>query len=150
MKIIQAVYEVMRDTADLSAGRLPDGTIDDTVTDRLLAHDEHVRVRNKLNDMLTSVCDYCHERLGHLLSAGPSEKDKHSSDKEKNSNETAGNKIIDKDLMTAWTDKSSWLGDRATALQVCQLASMVEGFTDTCEKICGKQCIALRSAFKVN
>lgn len=139
----------MRDTADLSAGRLPDGTVDDSVTDRLLTADEHIRVRNKLNDMLTSVCDYCHERLGHLLSAGPNEKDKYSNDKEKNSVESVGNKNPDKEASQAWNEKVSWLSDRATAVQVCQLASMVEGFTDTCEKICGKQCIALRSAFKV-
>lgn len=137
----------MRDTADLSAGRLQDGTIDHTATDGLLTYDEHVRVTDKLNDMLTSVCDYCHERLGHLLSAGPHDKDKYSNEKEKIT-DLSPIKATDKESQNS-NEKSSWLSDRATAAQVCQLASMVEIFTETCEKICGKQCIALRSAFKV-
>lgn len=109
--------------------------------DRLLTDDDHVRVTTKLADMLTSICDYCHERLGNLVSASPSE-----TEKEKILNDSTSNKSNEKESSNY--DKS-WLSERATTVQVCKLANIVEGFTDTCEKLCGKQCIALRSAFKV-
>ena len=130
----------MQETADLSSGRLPDGSTDSSLTDCLLSDEERVRVTNKLTDMLTSICDYCHERLGNLLSASPSEK-------EKQANEIS--KPGEKESPPSWSEKASWLSERATTAQVCRLANMVDGFTETCEKICGKQSTALRSAFKV-
>jgi len=138
----------MRDTADLSAGCLCDGSFDESVPDRLLTREEHSRVITKLSDMITSVCDYCHERMGNLLSAGTDEKDKFHNDKDKIITDISQNKLEDKEYQT-WNDKSSWLSERATTAQVCQLANMVEEFTYACEKLCGKQCTALRSAFKV-
>lgn len=138
----------MRDTADLSAGYLCDGSFDETVPDRLLTQEEHMRVITKLNDMISSICDYCHERMGNLLSAGTNEKDKFHNDKDKIIADVAQNKLEDKEGQT-WNEKNSWLSDRATTAQVCQLANMVEEFTYACEKLCGKQCTALRSAFKV-
>ncbi|KAG7204995.1 hypothetical protein KM043_005380 [Ampulex compressa] len=144
---VKAVHDVMRDTVDLSAGCLCDGTFDETVPDRLISREEHMRVSVKLTDMITSVCDYCHERMGNLLSAGTNEKDKSQTEKEKVNNESTVNKPDDKESQT-WNDKTSWLSKRATTSQVCQLANMVEEFTDTCEALCGKQCTALRSAFK--
>lgn len=144
---VKAVHDVMRDTADLSAGRLCDGTFDESVPDRLLTREEHSRVITKLNDMITSICDYCHERMGNLLSAGTNEKEKFHNDKDKIIADVSQNKLEDKECQT-WNDKGSWLSDRATTAQVCQLASMVEEFTYACEKLCGKQCTALRSAFK--
>ncbi|XP_076245254.1 VPS54 subunit of GARP complex scat [Calliopsis andreniformis] len=144
---IKAVHDVMRDTVDLAAGRVCDGSFDDSIPDRLLTQAEHSRVTTKLNDMITSVCDYCHERMGNLLSAGTNDKDKIQNDKERTNNENSNNKTEDKECQN-WNDKSSWLSKRATTAQVCQLANLVEGFTETCEKLCGKQCTALRSAFK--
>lgn len=144
---IKAVHDVMRDTVDLAAGRVCDGSFDDSIPDRLLTRAEHSRVTTKLNDMITSVCDYCHERMGNLLSAGTNDKDKVQNDKEKTNNENSNNKLEDKEYQNL-NDKSSWLSKRATTSQVCQLANLVEGFTETCEKLCGKQCTALRSAFK--
>lgn len=144
---VKAVHDVMRDTSDLSAGLLADGSIDSSLTDSLLTHDEHVRVTNKLADMLVSVCDYCHERLGHMLSTGANEKDKLPSERDRAINDISSSKQGDRESQS-WNDKSSWLSERATTAQVCQLANMVEGFTETCEKLCGKQCTALRSAFK--
>lgn len=131
----------MQETADLSSGRLPDGSIDDSLTDYLLSEEEYIRITSKLTDMLTSICDYCHERLGNLLSASPVEKEKMPNNENLKSNEKES---------PSWGEKSSWLGDRATSAQVCRLANMVDGFTETCEKICGKQSTALRSAFRVN
>ncbi|CAL7949075.1 unnamed protein product [Xylocopa violacea] len=144
---VKAVHDVMRDTVDLAAGRVCDGSFDDTISDRLLTQAEHSRVTTKLNDMITSICDYCHERMGNLLSAGTSDKDKLQNEKEKQSNENANNKQDDKECQS-WNDKSSWLSKRATTAQVCQLANLVEEFTESCEKLCGKQCTGLRSAFK--
>ncbi|XP_031829254.2 VPS54 subunit of GARP complex scat [Nomia melanderi] len=144
---VKAVHDVMQDTVDLVTGRICDGSFDDSIPDRLLTRVEHSRVTTKLNDMITSVCDYCHERMGNLLSAGANDKDKSQIDKEKMNNESANNKQEEKEGQN-WNDKSSWLSKRATTAQVCQLANLVEGFTETCEKVCGKQCTALRSAFK--
>lgn len=138
----------MRDTVDLEAGRVCDGSFDDTIPDRLLTQAEHSRVTIKLNDMITSICDYCHERMGNLLSAGTNDKDRLQSEKEKLNNENSNNKQEEKEYQN-WNDKSSWLSKRATTAQVCQLANLVEEFTETCEKLCGKQCTGLRSAFKV-
>ncbi|EFN76173.1 Vacuolar protein sorting-associated protein 54 [Harpegnathos saltator] len=145
---VKAVHDVMRDTADLSAGRLCDGSFDESVPDRLLTQEEHTRVTTKLTDMITSVCDYCHERMGNLLSAGTNEKDKFHNDKDKVIGDTSQSHKSDDKEYQAWNDKGSWLSERATTAQVCQLANMVEEFTYACEKLCGKQCTALRSAFK--
>lgn len=138
----------MRDTSDLATGRTHNSS-DNSLTDCLLTQEEHVRVTGKLSDMLTSVCEYCHERLGQLLSTAASDRDKPQNDKDKPTIETSVNKQIDKETQN-WNDKVHWLSEKATALQVCQLAAMVEGFTVTCERLCGKQCTALRSAFKVS
>lgn len=125
-----------------------DGSFDETVPDRLLTQEEHTRVITKLTDMITSVCDYCHERMGNLLSAGANEKDRSQGDKDKILADLSQNRSEDKECQT-WNEKSSWLSERATTAQVCQLANMVEEFTHVCKKLCGKQCTALRSAFKV-
>lgn len=123
---IKSAAEVMKDTINLS-------TSNNSLIDKSLTKDEHDRVSNKLNDMLMSICDYCQEKLGNLLTPQVMDKEKYLNDKDG---------IDNKD------EKLSWLSDRATANQVCQLANMVEDFTRTCHEICGKQCTALRSAFK--
>nr|XP_034181846.1 vacuolar protein sorting-associated protein 54 isoform X1 [Osmia lignaria]XP_034181847.1 vacuolar protein sorting-associated protein 54 isoform X1 [Osmia lignaria] len=144
---IKAVHSVMQDTVDLAAGRVCDGSFDDAIPDRLLTPAEHSRVTTKLNDMIISICDYCHERMGNLLSAGTNDKEKSQNEKDKGNNENQNNKVEEKESQN-WNDKSSWLSKRATTNQVCQLANLVEEFTETCEKLCGKQCTGLRSAFK--
>ncbi|XP_029041161.1 vacuolar protein sorting-associated protein 54 [Osmia bicornis bicornis] len=144
---IKAVHSVMQDTVDLAAGRVCDGSFDDAIPDRLLTPAEHSRVTTKLNDMIISICDYCHERMGNLLSAGTNDKEKSQNEKDKGNNENQNNKVDEKESQN-WNDKSSWLSKRATTNQVCQLANLVEEFTETCEKLCGKQCTGLRSAFK--
>lgn len=42
-----------------------------------------------------------------------------------------------------------WLVDKATASQICDLARVIDTFTQQCEKISSKTSTALRSAFKV-
>ncbi|KAJ8669831.1 hypothetical protein QAD02_001090 [Eretmocerus hayati] len=136
---VKAVQNVMQDTTDSAAGKVSPERSSEPLMDRLLSDDDYIRVTSKLSDMLTSICDYCHERLGHLVSANLSE-----NDKEKIANDASSN---NKETMNP-NDKS-WLSERATTAQVCRLASIVENFTEICEELCGKQCMALRSAFKI-
>ncbi|KAL7296320.1 hypothetical protein TKK_0010334 [Trichogramma kaykai] len=147
---IKAVHNVMKDTANSAACKSSIDRSNESMMDRLLTDDDHERVITKLNDMLASLCDYCHERLGNLVSASPNE-----NEKEKLSNDTnsSSNKSAEKDVAASATENfsdnnKSWLSDRATMNQVCKLANLVEKFTETCETLCGKQCLALRSAFK--
>ncbi|CAB0045333.1 unnamed protein product [Trichogramma brassicae] len=147
---IKAVHNVMKDTANSAACKSSTDRPNESMMDRLLTDDDHERVITKLNDMLASLCDYCHERLGNLVSASPNE-----NEKEKLSNDTnsSSNKSAEKDAAASATENfsdnnKSWLSDRATMNQVCKLANLVEKFTETCETLCGKQCLALRSAFK--
>jgi hypothetical protein len=42
-----------------------------------------------------------------------------------------------------------WLVDKATASQICDLARVIDTFTEQCEKVSSKTSTALRSAFKV-
>lgn len=144
----QAVHDVMRDTSDLASGQT-NSSADNSLTDCLLSHEEHGRVAVKLSDMLTSICEYCHERLGQLLSTASSDKEKSQNEKDKTSNDISNARQIEKESQNR-NEKVHWLSEKATAVQVCELAAMVEGFTVTCEKLCGKQCTALRSAFKVS
>ncbi|XP_034944427.1 vacuolar protein sorting-associated protein 54 [Chelonus insularis] len=163
---IKAVYEVMKETINLSSdtissegGRKVNAN---SIIDRLLTEEESSRVNNKLSDMLMAICDYCHERLGQLiLSSGTNEREKYYNDTKDlhyNSNDNVTNtisgnssgKINEKESQQSNDENNSWLSDKATVLQVCQLANMVEEFTNTCELICGKQCTGLRSAFKVH
>ncbi|XP_057333954.1 vacuolar protein sorting-associated protein 54 [Microplitis mediator] len=152
---IKAVHEVMRETASLSSDNVDRNNID-----KLLTTDEYLRVKNKLNDMLSTICDYCHERLAsQLLSPSVSVNDRERiiADGSKESaviNNTSNKLNVSNDkevIQTAIKDDNSWLSDRgANVAQVCQLASIIDEFTDTCELICGKQSTALRSAFKVH
>lgn len=66
----------------------------------------------KLRDLLTSICDYCHERLASLVST---QSEKHT----------------------------------VIASQITDLSTIVESFTELCEKICGRQSPALKAAFKI-
>lgn len=106
---------MIKQTVDVSAGfSTPDelsvtGTGE---TEKFLTAEEHKQVERKLRDLLTSVCDYCHERLASLVST-QSEK------------------------------------QTVVASQINELSTIVEGFTELCEKICGRQSPALKAAFKI-
>lgn len=39
--------------------------------------------------------------------------------------------------------------DKATASQICDLARVIDAFTENCEKVSGKTSTALRAAFRV-
>jgi hypothetical protein len=39
--------------------------------------------------------------------------------------------------------------DKATASQICDLAHVIDAFTEECEKVSGKTSTALRAAFRV-
>ncbi|KAF5307915.1 hypothetical protein FQR65_LT06482 [Abscondita terminalis] len=64
IKRVQAVHNVIQHTADVSAGFL-DIT---EFGEKFLSPAEHARVKLKLQDLLVSVCDYCHERMASSVS----------------------------------------------------------------------------------
>ncbi|KAJ8927449.1 hypothetical protein NQ314_020120 [Rhamnusium bicolor] len=65
---VKAVHDVIKETAASSAGLLPNSQLNMRDTDNFLSLEEHVRVEVKLKDLLTSVCDYCNDRLASLIS----------------------------------------------------------------------------------
>ncbi|XP_043498627.1 vacuolar protein sorting-associated protein 54 [Polistes fuscatus] len=144
---VKAVHDVMRDTVDLSAGCMVDGTYDESIPDRLLTKSEHIRVTTALTNMLISLCYSCQESLGNMISAESFFFKKHfPNEKEKSQNED--DNTSESLLNYTLNEKTFWLSDKATTTQVCQLANIVEEFTEVCEKLCGEQCSKLRSAFK--
>ncbi|KAJ8914687.1 hypothetical protein NQ315_017386 [Exocentrus adspersus] len=64
---VKAVHDVMRETAASSAGLLRDFQLTVRDMDPFLTLDEYSRVEVKLKDLLTSVCDYCIERLASFV-----------------------------------------------------------------------------------
>lgn len=64
IKRIEAVHNVIKHTAAVSAGLKE--TLE--IGEKFLSLEEHNRVELKLRDLLTSICDYCHERLASLIS----------------------------------------------------------------------------------
>ncbi|KAJ8945378.1 hypothetical protein NQ318_007024 [Aromia moschata] len=65
---VKAVHDVIKETAASSAGLLPASRLSVGEPDRFLSAEEHGRVEAKLRDLLSSVCDYCNERLASLVS----------------------------------------------------------------------------------
>lgn len=64
---IKNVYDVMLHTANLSSGQITDN-ISFIDTEIFLSSDDYKIVETKLNDLLQSVCNYCHERCANLVS----------------------------------------------------------------------------------
>ncbi|KAK4876279.1 hypothetical protein RN001_012701 [Aquatica leii] len=64
IKRVHAVHGVIQHTADIGAGLL-DAT---EIGDKFLTLNEHARAKLKLQELLVSICDYCHERLASLVS----------------------------------------------------------------------------------
>ncbi|XP_046388598.1 vacuolar protein sorting-associated protein 54 isoform X3 [Ischnura elegans] len=130
---VKAVHDVMREAADVSAGKFIISSIPEDETssnkdevDKLcvavaestevfLSNEEHAKVMVRLKELLCSVSDFAHERCGHLVSAQA---------------------------------KDGWL-DRATSSQICQLANVVDAFVVECEKICGRTSSPLQAAFRL-
>lgn len=106
---VRAVHDVIKQTVDITAGLV---TPELRETENFLTPQEHKQVETKLRDLLTSVCDYCHERLASLVST-QSEK------------------------------------QAVIASQITELSTIVESFTELCERICGRQSPALKAAFKI-
>lgn len=63
---VKAVHDVIKETADLTAGLGAVASLHDS--ESFLTLEDHNRVVIKLKDLLTSICDYCHERLASLVS----------------------------------------------------------------------------------
>ncbi|KAJ4449356.1 hypothetical protein ANN_00754 [Periplaneta americana] len=168
---VKAVHDVMRQAADVSAGKVPESNGNSTTgsdvsshipvsvvvhspdyrsdpSDSFLSTEEHARVVGKLHDLLTSVCDYAHERVAQLLSAPSHTQASEQRDKSNLSQQTRNNEKLNH-TQNSSSHSSYWLVDKATAAQICDLARVIDSFTEQCEKVCGKTSTALRSAFKV-
>ncbi|XP_058062732.1 vacuolar protein sorting-associated protein 54 [Anopheles bellator] len=67
LRRLRAVHDVMQQTADASAGKITDDVsfID---TEAFLSPVDYGVVQTKLANLLTSVCNYCHERCANLVS----------------------------------------------------------------------------------
>lgn len=73
LKRVKAVLSVMHQISETSSGR---GTIngsseiDDLFdAETFLTEADHLKVEEKLNDVMHSVCNYCHERCANLISS---------------------------------------------------------------------------------
>lgn len=64
---VRDVHDVIEHTSDASAGRLPKTDLNIGDNDCFLSMEDHGRVEVKLRELLTVVCDYCHERLAAIV-----------------------------------------------------------------------------------
>ncbi|CAH1122580.1 unnamed protein product [Ceutorhynchus assimilis] len=65
---VKAVHEVIKETADVSGGLIENANISAAGSEHFLSQEDHAQVTSKLKSLLTSVCDYCNERLAALVS----------------------------------------------------------------------------------
>lgn len=68
MHRVKAVHDLIKHVVDISAGLQTPDDLSPSETVKFLSMDDHSRVENKLQNLLISVCDYCHERLASLVS----------------------------------------------------------------------------------
>lgn len=64
---VKAVHDIIKETADVSAGLVQNPDIS-SETEHFLSEEDHSQVTSKLKILLISVCDYCNERLAALVS----------------------------------------------------------------------------------
>lgn len=78
LKRIKAVLSVMHQISEASSGRggiNGNGEMDDLYeAETFLTEADHLKVEEKLNDVMHSVCNYCHERCANLISSQSLEK----------------------------------------------------------------------------
>ncbi|XP_076265823.1 VPS54 subunit of GARP complex scat isoform X1 [Rhynchophorus ferrugineus] len=65
---VKAVHDVIKETADVSAGLVVNTSYNSSRTETFLSENDHSQILSKLKGLLISVCDYCNERLGALIS----------------------------------------------------------------------------------
>lgn len=70
LKRINGVLTVMHQISEASSAKSGiNGSIDDTFdVDTFLTDADHKKVEEKLNEMMHSICNYCHERCANLIS----------------------------------------------------------------------------------
>lgn len=158
---VKAVYDVMRDAADVSAGVTSQKSGESSrgqvsvcePPDIFLSPEEHERVCGKLDEMLGAVCDSVHERCAQLLCAQPSSTQSVSSrDSSSTSTASHNSNAVNGNTSSSATSSNptaGWLVERASPTQVCALNRLVETFCERCHQISGRQSTALRSAFKM-
>ncbi|KAJ1526655.1 hypothetical protein ONE63_008238 [Megalurothrips usitatus] len=166
---VKAVYDVMRDAADVSAGVSRSSSQESKSTeenagrlvsvceppDIFLSPEEHERVCNKLDEMLGAVCDSVHERCAQLLCAQPSSsqsasaRDSTTSSAHSHNNSVVNGSSVGNNNSHISNPTVGWLVERTTPSQVCSLNKLVENFCEICQQVSGRQSTALRSAFKM-
>lgn len=73
LKRVQAVTTIMQQTANAASGRF-EGAVNLMDSDAFLPESDYESVQEKLNELLQSVCNYCHERCANLVSSQSLEK----------------------------------------------------------------------------
>ncbi|PNF33403.1 Vacuolar protein sorting-associated protein 54 [Cryptotermes secundus] len=162
---VKALHDVMRQAADVSAGKTHESNGNSASgsdvpshihvpvvldpPDIFLSAEDHERVIGKLHNLLTSVCDYAHERVAQLLSAPSHAQANEQRDKNNPSQIQVRSGEKQSQAQNTASHSSYWLVDKAAASQICDLAHVIDDFTEQCEKVSGKTSTALRSVFKV-
>ncbi|XP_055852972.1 vacuolar protein sorting-associated protein 54 [Episyrphus balteatus] len=70
---VKAVTTIMLETANAASGRF-DGAVNLMDSDAFLTETDYENVKEKLSELLQSVCNYCHERCANLVSSQSLEK----------------------------------------------------------------------------
>jgi vacuolar protein sorting-associated protein 54 len=117
--------------------------------DVFLSAEDHEHVIRRLHNLLTTVCNCAHECVSQLLSAPSHAKANEQRDKNNPSQiqDRSGEKLSQ--TQNTASHSSYWLVDKAATSQICDLAHVIDAFTEKCEKVSGKTSIALRSVLKV-
>lgn len=76
LRRIKRVLDVMHQVSEASAGKSAiNGDIDEAFdSETFLSESDHKKVEEKLNEMMHSICNYCHERCANLISSQSLEK----------------------------------------------------------------------------
>lgn len=76
LRRINAVLTVMHQISEASSGQFNgDGALDDAFdVETFLTEVDHKKIEEKLNDVMHSICNYCHERCANLISSQSLEK----------------------------------------------------------------------------
>lgn len=90
---IKAVLTVMQQISEASSGRSGiNGDLDDSFeVESFLTESDHKKVEEKLNEMMHSICNYCHERCANLISNQSLEKHVATADEIQSLNEIVKN-----------------------------------------------------------
>jgi vacuolar protein sorting-associated protein 54 len=150
---VKALHDVMPQAADVSARKTHKSNGNSESGDDASSHirvpvvldppnifmsaEAHERVIGKLHDLLTSVCYYAHEHVAQLPSAPSHAQANEQRDKNNPSQIQVRSAEKQSQTQHTATHSSYRLVDKAVASQICNLARVIDGFTEQCEKVSG-------------